>query len=347
MAETNFRVFNEAMDPANTFNDSEYEHATQRLQGVTPGMALSRQHNKMYRQSSAMATAIANFIVSTGNVDCLDSDVTGITAGLALAINNIMDDGEYITLTDVMKRILVQSTNPAEFLEKGLFIQTSTNDSTSLKGTLKTKVGESWFTIKLDVNSIVGLSSTLDGYMLKTNIATQAEAEAGTENTKIMTALRVAQAITKNGVPVGTVINYASSMPPNGFLVCNGGAVSRTVYADLFNVIGTAMGAGNGSTTFNIPNLVDDRYIQGNSGVGIYRDAGLPNIAGQVGWDNRISVDNVLFMMGNSSQRNELTDGRGGNHPVLDFNASRYNAIYGRSGTVQPKSLTLLPCIKY
>jgi hypothetical protein len=168
MAETNFRVFNEAMDPANTFNDSEYEHATQRLQGVAPGIALSRQHNKMYRQSSAMATAIANFIVSTGEVDCKDDDIEGITAGLALAINNIMDDGGYITLTDVMKRILVQSASPDGFLEKGLFIQTSANDSTSLKGALKTKVGDIWYTIKIDIANVIGLSSALDGYMVKT-----------------------------------------------------------------------------------------------------------------------------------------------------------------------------------
>ena len=44
---------------------------------------------------------------------------------------------------------------------------------------------------------------------------------------------------------------------PEGWLLCNGAAISRETYAALFNVIGTTYGSGNGSTTFNLPNLVD------------------------------------------------------------------------------------------
>ena len=57
--------------------------------------------------------------------------------------------------------------------------------------------------------------------------------------------------------PVGTIQAYggASSAIPQGWLYCNGAAVSRTTYAELFAVIGTSFGAGNGSTTFNIPDL--------------------------------------------------------------------------------------------
>ncbi|MER0170344.1 MAG: tail fiber protein [Nitrosomonas sp.] len=53
----------------------------------------------------------------------------------------------------------------------------------------------------------------------------------------------------------GMIFPYAGSSAPTGFLLCDGSAVSRTTYADLFALISTDYGAGDGSTTFNIPNL--------------------------------------------------------------------------------------------
>jgi hypothetical protein len=58
-----------------------------------------------------------------------------------------------------------------------------------------------------------------------------------------------------NLVPAGVVQQYAGSSAPDGFLLCNGAAVSRTTYASLFAVVGTTYGVGNGTTTFNLPNL--------------------------------------------------------------------------------------------
>ncbi len=55
--------------------------------------------------------------------------------------------------------------------------------------------------------------------------------------------------------PTGAVIPFAGASAPAGWLLCDGAAVSRTVYAGLFNVIGTAFGGGNGSTTFNLPDM--------------------------------------------------------------------------------------------
>lgn len=53
----------------------------------------------------------------------------------------------------------------------------------------------------------------------------------------------------------GVIKPYAGSVAPAGYLLCNGQAVSRTTYAALYAICGTAYGAGNGSTTFNVPNL--------------------------------------------------------------------------------------------
>jgi microcystin-dependent protein len=58
-----------------------------------------------------------------------------------------------------------------------------------------------------------------------------------------------------NMMPTATIIQNVSATVPSGFLYCDGQAVSRSTYARLFAFIGTAFGAGNGSTTFNVPNF--------------------------------------------------------------------------------------------
>lgn len=65
---------------------------------------------------------------------------------------------------------------------------------------------------------------------------------------------------------IGEVIAYAGSSAPSGFLICDGSAVSRTTYATLFSVIGTTFGTGDGSTTFNLPNLKGRTIVGYNSG---------------------------------------------------------------------------------
>ena len=55
--------------------------------------------------------------------------------------------------------------------------------------------------------------------------------------------------------PIGAVVTYAGNVAPSGWLLCYGQAVSRTTYAKLFVVCGTKYGAGNGSSTFNLPDL--------------------------------------------------------------------------------------------
>lgn len=56
-------------------------------------------------------------------------------------------------------------------------------------------------------------------------------------------------------VPTGTILDYAGSSTPSGYLLCAGQAVSRSTYSDLFTAIGTTWGVGDGSTTFNVPDL--------------------------------------------------------------------------------------------
>ena len=71
------------------------------------------------------------------------------------------------------------------------------------------------------------------------------------------------------GVPTGAIIEWGTSTAPTDYLLCNGAAVSRTTYAELFAVIGTTFGAGDGSTTFNVPDF------RGRVGVGTGTGSGL------------------------------------------------------------------------
>lgn len=55
--------------------------------------------------------------------------------------------------------------------------------------------------------------------------------------------------------PIGSIFAYGGSNPVDGFLLCQGQAVSRTTYTELFSVIGTSFGSGDGTTTFNLPDM--------------------------------------------------------------------------------------------
>jgi microcystin-dependent protein len=62
----------------------------------------------------------------------------------------------------------------------------------------------------------------------------------------------------EGGIPTATIVPWSSSSVPSGFLECNGTAVSRSTYSALFAIVGTTYGAGDGSTTFNVPDLQDN-----------------------------------------------------------------------------------------
>ena len=156
--------------------------------------------------------------------------------------------------------------------------------------------------------------------------------------------------ILANVPPVGMILPFAGSAVPDGYLLCNGAAVSRTTYSALFTVISTTYGVGDGSTTFNLPNLID-KFIEGANTAGTVKAAGLPNITGQLsehGWN--ISADNLgAFRVSPPSAGTPYgaNAASGTGYLVTTFDASRSSAIYGASDTVQPPAVTALPCIKY
>lgn len=77
------------------------------------------------------------------------------------------------------------------------------------------------------------------------------DSESSSEKSKKITARNVMEYI----MPPGVIMAWPTSSPPSGFLQCNGAAVSRTTYADLFTAISDNYGNGDGSTTFNLPDF--------------------------------------------------------------------------------------------
>lgn len=142
-------------------------------------------------------------------------------------------------------------------------------------------------------------------------------------------------------VPTGMISAFHTV--PEGWLQCNGAAVSRTTYAALFAVIGTKYGSGDGSTTFNLPNL-HHKFIEGTnttSEVGQSVSAGLPNITGTVtaSW---VGGTGAFKDAGNGN----CSDGELNGPAKIDFSASRSSNLYGSSSTVQPAAVRSLLCIK-
>ncbi len=95
---------------------------------------------------------------------------------------------------------------------------------------------------------------------------------ANTGNATVTGTLTVSSTLSVNGVenshvPSGVIMAWTTDTAPTGWLLCDGSAVSRTTYSDLFAVISTVYGVGNGSTTFNVPDL-RGRFILGQDDMG-------------------------------------------------------------------------------
>ena len=136
--------------------------------------------------------------------------------------------------------------------------------------------------------------------------------------------------------PVGAVMHFARTTAPDGWLECNGQAVSRTTYADLFAVIGTTFGVGNGSTTFNLPDLRGE-FIRG--------------------WDNGRNVDPGRTF-GSFQEATSIAGRRDADLIIKDADgengAGQVRFIgWGSSDPeqpyykVRPRNIALLACIKY
>lgn len=150
-------------------------------------------------------------------------------------------------------------------------------------------------------------------------------------------------------VPIGTILSYSATTPPVGFLVCDGSEVSKTTYADLFAIIGNTYGTATNTSRFKLPDL-RDKFVQGaNGNLGTSKDAGLPNITGSFTAYDYVygnAQDSFTRAISNKDSGSNIVDPTDAPYVMYNFDASKSNAIYGNSDTVQPPSVCLTFIIK-
>jgi len=142
-------------------------------------------------------------------------------------------------------------------------------------------------------------------------------------------------------VPIGTILPYAGNRLLDelvNFTLCDGKELARLEYPKLFNVIGTDYGVGDGSTTFNVPDLTE-RFLEGSNTAGTVKEAGLPNITGGIRNAYGNGSINGAFLHNGSSYTAQASGSY--TDRMITFDASRCSPVYGKSDTVQPASVTV------
>ena len=190
------------------------------------------------------------------------------------------------------------------------------------------------------------------GTTAENNLFTGAVAEATYDTDR--KELRIHDGSTVGGkvvsAPTGAFMAFAGSSAPEGWLVCDGSAVSRTTYADLFAVIGTTYGDGDGNTTFNLPDCSGRLPIYDSGAtLGTTTNGKAPNITGDFGQnanDKAAAPTGCCFTTNTSSRRR--TSGEGGTGHHMTINANNSSAVYDDNATgITPAGVYTLWCIKY
>jgi microcystin-dependent protein len=171
------------------------------------------------------------------------------------------------------------------------------------------------------------------------------------------------------GAPIGSIMPFAgdASKKPKGWLLCDGSAVSRSEYENLYNVIGTAWGSGNNSTTyFNLPDLrgVFLRGVSGNSekdtdvagrmpikdggnsgnNVGSYQDDAIRNITGRFKTSWHSGLTDGSFLADSQTDKAYWESGTSEKEFIISFDASR---VVQTGADNRPKNVAVNYIIKY
>lgn len=138
-------------------------------------------------------------------------------------------------------------------------------------------------------------------------------------------------------IPTGAMLDFGGSSAPSGFLLCDGSAVSRTTYAALFAVVGTAFGVGDGSTTFNVP---------ASGTFAVSKNGGTFSTVGSTGGAESVTLPNHLHSVnittGAPSATANMTSGA-----TAVASSAHTHSVSGNTGnpTTSPSIATLPPYV--
>lgn len=242
----------------------------------------------------------------------------------------------------------------------GLRVSTSSKDSWADFG-----MGPSDVYIKNPISSKV-LQLKDDGTLSYSNVkimlATDRSDAVDLDDTnKLATAKGLKKAYDRGveSAPAGCVNYFAQSTAPTGWLKANGAAVSRTTYADLFSAIGTTFGAGNGTTTFNLPDLRGEfpRGWDDGRGVDAGRVFGSSQADAIQAWTakmtvQRAQINNVETVSGGVRIAEQSASGIGVPTGGQTWAVGVFETGPGINGTARtaaetrPRNVALLACIK-
>lgn len=146
-----------------------------------------------------------------------------------------------------------------------------------------------------------------------------------------------------NPVKPGAIAYFSTTTAPEGWIKANGATISRTVYADLFAAIGTTHGAGDGSTTFNVPDLRGE-FVRGlDDGRGVDTGRALGSAQGSQMQSHTHGVQSVSAYTGSGAGTQYWTSGM---QSVSDFQ-TRTAGGTSNSSENRPRNVAMLACIKF
>lgn len=145
-------------------------------------------------------------------------------------------------------------------------------------------------------------------------------------------------------VPVASIVMWPTATAPSGWLLCNGAAVNRSLYAHLFSVIGTTYGVGDGSTTFNLPSF-SGRVPRGVNGTYTLAGTGGADSVNLIATDLPYHAHNVTDLghshtLNNVAPNNQFNNGTAGVNRFAEINGNVNATNAATTGiTIQPSLL--------
>jgi hypothetical protein len=379
----NFLVFNEANNPNNTMSDADYYADLYRLNGLIPMIADPNAHNKMFRQWSIMITALANIIASM-NYNASDSDLSTLETNLKSTIEDVAEakvDTRISNLEDWKDDITATTTEINYLSGADSNIQQQIN---SISGSLATPF-PAWIKNTSYAVGDICICTGFDSYkylecVVAGTTATTPPANANVGQLVTDNEVKWLVCDWRDSNPVGTI--KQDLVKRDGWLKLNGATINVADYPRLVNFLSansliSAYTATPNDTEFTygdsnnetliLPNF-EGLFIENSASDTLQAvNAGLPNITGDFRQSllignytadkHKIIVDatNGAFKNGASSiatypLKPETAYGSGttdNSIKSIAFDASLSNSTYGKSSTVQPPAVKLIPIIKY